>query len=107
MAQETNLQKMTGISGYGTFGLREEWLSEFFVWQNDFWGNHALGIKQVPSVKAWLKDSLLIDDKARITPFGEYLASIYQDNPDLIWEVIWINLSFLELNKVCRLLHIF
>ncbi len=84
---------MTGISGYGTFGLREEWLSEFFVWQNDFWKNHALGTKQVPSVKAWLKDSLFIDEKARITPFGEYLASIYQDNPDLIWEVIWTNLS--------------
>jgi len=93
MAQEINLMKMTGISGYGTFGLREEWLSEFFVWQNDFWKNHALGTKQVPSLKAWLKDSLFIDEKARITPFGEYLASIYQDNPDLIWEVIWINLS--------------
>lgn len=93
MAQEIDLRKMTGISGYGTFGLREEWLSEFFVWQNDYWRNHALGTKQVPSVKAWLKDSLLTDAKARITPLGEYLASIYQDNPDLIWEVIWINLS--------------
>lgn len=93
MAQEIDLRKMTGISGYGTFGLREEWLSEFFVWQNDYWRNHALGTKQVPSVKAWLKDSLLIDANARITPLGEYLASIYQDNPDLIWEVIWINLS--------------
>lgn len=93
MAQETEVRKMVGISGYGTFGLREEWLSEFFIWQNDYWQNNTLGTKQVPSVKAWLKDSLIIDEKARITAFGEYLSSIYQDNSDLIWEIIWINLS--------------
>lgn len=94
MAQELEIRKITGVSGYGTFGLREEWLSEFFVWQNDFWGNNALGTKQVPSVKAWLKDSLIVDDKSKITHLGEHIASIYQDNPDLIWEVIWINLSY-------------
>ncbi len=93
MAQEIDFKKMTGISGYGTFGLREEWLSEFILWRNDFWKNHALGPKQVPSMKSWLKDSLLIDGKTKITDLGEYLATIYQDYYDLIWEVIWINLS--------------
>lgn len=93
MAQETDLRKMTGISGYGTFGLREEWLSEFFVMQDDYWKNNTLGTKQVPSVKAWLKDALIIDEKNKITDFGIYLGSLYQDMPDIVWEIVWINLS--------------
>lgn len=93
MAQEVDYKKMTGISGYGTFGLREEWLSEFFVMQNDYWKNNVLGSKQIPSVKSWLKDSLIIDEKNNITELGKYLSSLYQDLPDLSWEIVWINLS--------------
>ena len=85
--------KMAGISGYGTFGLRQEWLSEFFVFLDDYWDNNTLGKKQVPAVKAWLKDSLIIDEKNNVTDLGRYLSVLYQDMPDLVWEIIWINLS--------------
>lgn len=92
MANNTSSSKMSGISGYGTFGLRDEWLSEFFVMKNDYWENNGLGKKQVPSFKSWLKDASIIDEQSRITDLGTLLADIYQDMPDLVWEIIWINL---------------
>lgn len=92
MASDNLSTKMSGISGYGTFGLRDEWLSEFFVMKDDYWANNSLGKKQVPSFKSWLKDALIIDDKNKLTDIGEILSELYQDMPDLVWEIIWINL---------------
>jgi 3'-phosphoadenosine 5'-phosphosulfate sulfotransferase (PAPS reductase)/FAD synthetase/ferredoxin len=92
MAQ-TEKTKLTGISGYGTFGLRSVWLSEYFRNQNDFWNTNSLGSKQVPSFKTWLKDSEIIDYKGNITTFGQKLSEIYLDNSILVWEIIWINLA--------------
>lgn len=93
MTQNDN-EKLNGISAYGTFGLRDEWLNEFFINPGDFWNNNSLGKKQVPSFKSWLKDSEIIDTKNKITPLGEVLAQMYQDMPDIVWEVIWINLTY-------------
>lgn len=92
MTQNSSL-KITGISGYGTFGLREEWLAEFFADTQYFLVNNSLGSKQVPSVKAWLRDAEIMDTKATITPLGECLSKLYQDMPNVVWEIIWINLS--------------
>ena len=94
MAQEIDFKKMTGISGYGTFGLREEWLAEYFALQSDYWKNNALGNKQVPSLKAWLKDSLIVDDKINVTELGLSLSNIFQNYHDVVWEIVWINLSY-------------
>ena len=91
---QTEKTKLTGISGYGTFGLREEWLTEYLLNKDDFWKDNTLGNKQVDSMKAWLKDAGIIDSSYRITPFGEYIADIKDDFPDSIWEIIWINLSY-------------
>ena len=93
MTQNGN-EKLNGISAYGTFGLRDEWLNEFFISHKDFWSNNSLGKKQVPSFKNWLKDSEIIDTKGTITPLGEKLSQLYQDMPDVVWEIIWINLSY-------------
>lgn len=93
MTQNGN-EKLNGISAYGTFGLRDEWLNEFFISHKDFWLNNSLGKKQVPSFKNWLKDSEIIDTKGTITPLGEKLSQLYQDMPDVVWEIIWINLSY-------------
>ena len=84
--------KLSGISGYGTFGLREEWMSEFFVDPDYFWNNNSLGKKQVPSFKAWLKDAEIIDGKSVLTEVGIELSKLYQIMPDVTWEIIWINL---------------
>lgn len=90
---QTGSNKLTGISGYGTFGLREEWLSEFVIAQNEFWKNNSLGNKQVSSFKAWLKDAEMVDMKGNITVVGSFLANLFVDNPISVWELIWINLA--------------
>jgi len=86
-------EKLTGISGYGTFGLRDEWLNEFVVNREDFWKSNTLGKKQVPSFKNWLKDAEIIDAKGRITSLGNLLLDLYQDMPDIVWQIVWINLA--------------
>lgn len=93
MTQNGN-EKLNGISAYGTFGLRDEWLNEFFTNPKDFWDNNSLGKKQVPSFRSWLKDSEIIDTKGKMTSLGEVLAQMYQDMPDIVWEIIWINLVY-------------
>lgn len=93
MAQ-TDKTKLTGISGYGTFGLREEWLSEFLMNPMHFWDENTLGSKQVPSFRAWLKDADIIDSKGHLTSLGCNMTELYENIPSLVWEVIWINLAY-------------
>lgn len=81
------------ISKYGTFGLHAEWLDEFFKDTEGFWKENSLGVKQIPSFKAWLKDAEIIDDKGLLTEFGELCIQIRQhNNQTLLWELIHINL---------------
>ncbi len=92
-----NKTNVGNISKYGTFGLHEEWLQEFLMDpQVTFWlaGNNSLGNKQVPSFKAWLKDAEIIDAKNVLTEFGEFCVENMTDDPDLVWSLIWINLSY-------------
>lgn len=93
MAQ-TDATKLAGISGYGTFGLREEWLSEFLINPVNFWKENSLGSKQIPSLKAWLKDAEITDSKGNITSFGYNIAELYENMPSLVWEIIWITLAY-------------
>ncbi|MCM1531710.1 MAG: phosphoadenosine phosphosulfate reductase family protein [Bacteroides sp.] len=93
MSENSNL-KLANISGYGTFGLRDEWLSELFSTKEEFWGNNSLGKKQIPSFKAWLRDAGIIDPKGNFTKLGNFLASVYIDVPVLVYEIIWINLAY-------------
>ena len=83
-----------GISKYGTFGIHESWIDEFFADPDAFWESNALGNKQVDSFKAWLKDAEIIDNKNVITPLGQLLSEKYIDSHDAIWEIIWINLCY-------------
>lgn len=91
---ENSKEKLNGISCYGTFGLRDEWLNEFFISSDEFWKNNSLGKKQVPSFKNWLKNAEIIDAKCKTTELGNILRSMYQDCPDIVWEIIWINLNY-------------
>lgn len=93
---QTNKEKLTGISGYGTFGLREEWLDAYLRNKNDFWSENYLGKKQIPSLKAWLTHAGISDSKGNITPLGELLSELYQSMSHLVWEVIWTNLSYIS-----------
>lgn len=92
-----NKTKVGNISKYGTFGIREEWVTEFFSDpQVSFWvaGNNSLGNKQIPSFKAWLKDAEIIDAKNVLTEFGEFCVENMVNDPDLVWSLIWINIAY-------------
>lgn len=84
------------IDRYKNFGLREEWLDMFFSSPEDFWesDNGLNKIYQVPSFRNWLIDAEVIDGKLQLTPLGNLLHRVYSYNPSLVWEVIWINLSY-------------
>ena len=82
------------ISPYGTFGIQEAWVDEFLSDPESFWGDNSLGVKQIPSFKAWLKDAEIIDNKGALTRLGKILATIREDSNTLLWEIIHINLCY-------------
>lgn len=94
LTTETNMKAKSGIDRYNTFGLREEWLDMFFADPENYWNNNGLGTKQVPAIKNWLKDSEIIDSKNQLTEIGKLLSEIYIDQRQVVWEIIWINLTY-------------
>lgn len=91
---ESKMKAKSGIDRYNTFGLKEEWVDIFFSDPESYFkdNNSGLGVKQVPAVTNWLKEAEIIDDKKNLTELGEILSEVYRDNPDLVWEIIWVNL---------------
>ena len=94
MIIDTEKKLNAKIQGYKTFGLREEWVDEYFIDPIKFWKENSLGTAQVDAVKAWLRDAEITDLKNSITPLGLILKTIYQDNPLLFWEIAYINMSY-------------
>lgn len=90
---ETNLSNMK-ISKYGTFGIHQEWVDQYLSDTENFWKDNLLGVKQVPSFKAWLKDAEIIDEAGKLSPFGKMCVEINRDSQTLLWELIYINLSY-------------
>ena len=64
----------------------------FFSDPDGFWTSNSLGNKQEQSFKAWLIDAEMIDQKKNLTPFGDFCTKHRENELDLIWELIWINL---------------
>ena len=93
MNMETN-NKGKGISRIGTFGIHEEWLQEYLADPEEFWTNNSLGNKQEDSFRVWLSDANIINTKKEITEFGIFCKDHYEDEHDLIWELIWINFAY-------------
>ena len=91
-----NSTKTSGVDKYSTFGLREEWLNSFFdLMDNWFNGYGNLGSKQIPAMLNWLREAELVDVKdKKVTALARLLKSIYTTNSLLVWQIIWINLSF-------------
>ena len=90
--------KVGNIDRYKNFGLREEWLSDYLTELNNYWtSNHGLNENyQIPSLKAWLRDAEIIDEKNNVTELGMLLANpdVMANYPNLVWEIVWINLSY-------------
>lgn len=94
MINDTDKKVSAKVQAYKTFGFREEWLVDYLFDPEDFWTNNALGPAQVDGFKAWLKDAEIVDSKNNITEFGLIIQQLHQNDPDLVWELIWINLSY-------------
>lgn len=88
--------KVVNIDRYKNFGLRQEWLEAYLIDLDDFWtSEHGLNEDyQIPSLKCWLKDAEVIDEKCNVTELGRFLAEIRENMPELVWSIIWTNLSY-------------
>lgn len=87
--------KTSGIDKYSTFGMKENWVSDFFNNSDDYFeGNNSLGTKMIPACLNWFREAeiLEISDK-KISKTGLLLQSAFNNNPTLVWEIMWINLS--------------
>lgn len=89
-----NMNNSLSIKGYKKFGLRDEWVDEYFCDPENFWNSTLLGTAMFDSFKTWAKDAGLLNKKNEPTPFCKLMGEIYSDNPTLFWEIIWINLVY-------------
>lgn len=94
MIKDSDKKVNAKVQAYKTFGLREDWINEFFSDVDGFWLNNSLGSAQVDGFKAWLKDAEITDLKNQLTPFGKLLQEIYIDDINLTWELILTNLAY-------------
>jgi len=94
MINDTDKKMAAKVQAYKTFGFREEWLTEYLFDPDEFWNANSLGTAQVDGFKAWLKDAEIVDAKNNLSAFGELLKEIVVDDPDLTWELIFVNLAY-------------
>lgn len=94
--KSTNNMKLTG---YNNFGMNSGW-TDFFLSNTETYfekNEHGLHPKeQLPNFVKWLVQAEILDDtrSKQLTPLGKELASIHLEYPELLWQIIWINLSY-------------
>lgn len=91
-----NKMKTSGIDKYSTFGMKENWVSDFFANSDDYIeGNNSLGTKMVPACLNWFREAeiLNISDK-KISKIGSLLKNVFNSNPTAVWEIMWVNLAY-------------
>jgi 3'-phosphoadenosine 5'-phosphosulfate sulfotransferase (PAPS reductase)/FAD synthetase/ferredoxin len=87
------------LISYNNFGLNGDWL-DFYMTSIDTYfddNNHGLHPKeQLPNFVKWMVQAGIVDDtkSKNPTPLGRFLSEIYMAMPDLVWQVVWINLSY-------------
>lgn len=89
--------KRTTINRYNNFGFREKWLKYYLEHVDSFFENDEHGINkdnQMTPFLNWMRDSeILKTDSKEITEIGLLFSKNYTIKSDLIWEIIWINLT--------------
>lgn len=93
-----NQHKMKLIS-YNNFGLNEGWLDIYFSDHENFFTENLAGLNEkeiLPNFAKWLYHAGIIADvqSKEITPLGLLLEDLYMDNPEAVWQIIWVNLSY-------------
>lgn len=84
-----NVNILKGFGKYQNFAMQSDWLNEFITNQNWF-ENNTLGVKQIPSMVAWMKEAGLLNDKKAKTDFFNLISKINDDK--CIYGLMLINL---------------
>lgn len=95
----TNKERKMKLIGYNNFGMNEGWLSVYFSDPETFFSENIAGLnikEQMPSFAKWLYQAgIIADTKTKeMTLLGRFLSKNYEDHSDLVWQIIWINLSY-------------
>lgn len=89
------VKSMSNIARYRTFGMRKEWLEEFFSDPDKWWTENNLGPIQKISMRLWLTDSEIFEVKGNkivLSKVGLLLREIGA-NDLFTWTIIWTNLA--------------
>jgi phosphoadenosine phosphosulfate reductase len=82
-----------GLSRYQQFGMRKEWLAEYFEDPQKWWVDNRLGNRQFEAMQVWLREAGIVGNQSRqLTPLGEQLRRLGVDHP-VTWAAIWTNLA--------------
>ena len=100
MDKRNRKNNLSGFGRYLTFGLRDEWLNDFFNSPERWFSENNLGNKQIESMKIWLLDADLIEKNKLPTMLAKYLKNIYSQCKNTAWQFIWTNLYYNS--SVCR-----
>jgi len=95
--EQDNMDKKDfSSSRYFTFGMRKDWLSNYLKNLNNWIQNNPmrLGKWQLESMKSWLRDSELINEKRLPTITSEILSTVIKIDEVLVWQFIWVNLFY-------------
>jgi hypothetical protein len=95
---EKNNNNMKLIS-YNNFGMNGDWTEYFFSSYDTYFEDNSHGLnpkEQLPHFVKWLSQAGILNDtkNKQITKLGQKLAEIYIDLPDVLWQIIWINLAY-------------
>lgn len=88
----------SGINRYNNgMGLRENWLKCYFSTYETFFDNEDHGLNaryQVPPFVNWLRESRILSESDKtITEIGLKMKNAFAENPNAVWEIIFINLT--------------
>lgn len=87
--------KSSGIDKYSTFGIKENWVLDFFNNPDEYFeGNNSLGTKMIPACLNWFREAEILNiSNKKISKIGTLLQKIFYSKPTIVWEILWINLS--------------
>lgn len=94
MVEDSNKKATAKVQGYKTFGLREEWVADYFDNPDEFWATNTLPRPMLDSFKAWMRDAEVFDMKNKLTSFGIAAKDIFKYDPRTVWEMILVNLAY-------------
>lgn len=93
----TNKNTKTTINRYNNFGFRNIWLSYYLGHYETYFDNLDHGLNkdnQLPPFTNWLRDSNVLEALTKqITTFGKLISKVFPTVPNIVWELLWINLT--------------